>query len=88
MVASQNGHLEAVLALIRSGTEVNHTDKVVKYSEHVVKCTICDVQHIVSIGLSICLCTFECVYLYNAQFREYALELLLVYFSLLCISDG
>ena len=29
MVASQNVHLEAVLALIRSGTDVNHTDKVV-----------------------------------------------------------
>ena len=29
MVASQNGHLEAVVTLIGSGTEVNHTDKVV-----------------------------------------------------------
>ena len=29
MVASQNVHLEPVMALIGSGTEVNHTDKVV-----------------------------------------------------------
>ena len=52
---------------------------------------ICDVQHIVAIGLSILVCMFECensLYLYNAQFQEYALEPLLVYFSLLCISDG
>ena len=35
MVASQNGHLEAVMTLIVSVTEVNHTDKVIKYSEHV-----------------------------------------------------
>ena len=36
MVASRIGHLEAVMTLIGSGTEVNHTDKVVnKKSEHV-----------------------------------------------------
>ena len=29
MVASQIGHLEAVMTLIVSGSEVNHTDKVV-----------------------------------------------------------
>ena len=65
MVASQNGHLEAVITLIVSITEVNHTEKVINYCEH------CNVQHlhVVAIGLSICVRTFECVHFIIAQFR-------------------